>query len=229
MQNDLRLHWLCLVALACSQDALAQSGTTIFLSRGDGDYSNLNVSLDPVPTSETFDIWVRTPVQLDGISLDLLVNGSAILVSAVEIHNPASAGGNRWFFTSAPPQIRSHEITSIDAFAFVGIAGGGSGIGPATSGHDPGYSATIDAFKFATISYFTFAEDKSELFLRVGNNILGNLTVPLFLGLGDAPVANKPGETSALPDGVIQVGRQDRERDFTFRQPTSMTAPLRRI
>jgi len=191
---------MLIVALASPLGVRAD--TTVFLS-DDASFADLDVLVDATPgTSGAFDVWVRAGVQIAGISLDVVVtSGSSIELTAAELVTPP----DRWVITPSA-NVTPTAVTSIDGGAFVGLSG--NGIGPDSTSSDAEYDAGLDAFRFARVSYEVVGTGVTELALRIGGNIIGFVSGsdPIFLGVGDGPVAALAGETGQFIDGRIETG-----------------------
>jgi hypothetical protein len=149
-------------------------------------------------------LWVRTSTRLAGISVELSSAEPSVRFNDIEVFQFRSANGeNRWTFTDT--MISGDRSTAhFDGGCFcVGLAGYGMG-GPASEAADQGFEPGT-GFLFARVDYEAIARGKSELVLRIGNNLMSEVRPPIFFGIGDGAVENVRGASSELPDATIRV------------------------
>ena len=114
----------------------------------------------------------------------------AITFSGSTVYNPQNGGVDRWEYVSEPTG-DSDDINAILAFTLLDPNTHGVGISDATSGGDPLYDASIDAWLLAKIDY-TFAytiEKSTTLFLQIGTlgmNYDGQSSTATDVVFGDA-------------------------------------------
>lgn len=192
----------------------SHASTLIYLTgdgAGEGATPVAMQTLEFLPGTGSFHIWVQPDVLFTGISLDVEKNGSAIRFTDSTVHNPVIGNDTRWL----PGLIRNGTVTDdqvsrIEGGALAPLTGSGTGIGPTTSGLDPLYEVS-GGFLFATINFEVVSPaSTATASLSIGHNLLsdtdGLTTSAIFLGVGDGPVANTPGTTGAVIDLTLTAG-----------------------
>jgi hypothetical protein len=135
-------------------------------------------------------VWADTDVRLSGVSLDLLETGGAIKFTSLDVPNPS----NRWSFTDGPVTISDSQVTRVGGGAIPNLSG--SGIGPA--------SGIASPVLIGSIGYEAQANGTSQLFLRVGGNVISDwIGQSPDVHFGTAAAAAVPG---GVPGGMGPVG-----------------------
>jgi hypothetical protein len=169
--------------VACA--AVAQAAPVFYLSdQGSGAPAPGILSLTGVALGSTgmLHVWADTDIRLSGVSLDLLKTGGAIKFTSLDVPNPS----NRWAFKDGTVTISDSEVTRIGGGAIPNLAG--SGIGPSS-----GVSSPV---LIGSVGYQAQANGTSQLFLRVGGNVISDW-------IGQAPdVHFGTPATAAVPGGA---------------------------
>jgi hypothetical protein len=174
---------------------------------------NMNQIALPAGTANFFDVYVKTDVEIQGMSLDVFFNGPATIQSVV-VDNSLNGGATRWdpglvFDGTVSPDHKS-------AFSANGttLAAANRGMNPANAATDAGYNALAGAFHYARVNYINGA-GTTTVKLGIGNEDISAPGLPapttlVFLGVGDPAACSSQnfdcaGAQSTLPDGTIGV------------------------
>jgi hypothetical protein len=182
---------------------------------------SLNHDPDAIGTSDFFDVFVKTDVQVFGLSLDVIVEGSNIRLTDIEIPNYDVPGSDhdRWAaVTDGMAALDGKSIRGADGVALPAFAG--IGINPAAP--DSGFHAGGQAFHLARVHYDIVDVGLSDVFLEIGQNEIGlGAPTDIYLGAGDPPVAvdSDGGGTAGLRSSLRDA------RIFDIPEPSSI-APL---
>jgi hypothetical protein len=189
-----------LVLLSAATYSFGQ--TTVWLS-DTATFTDLDITTTALPgTTGSFDIWIKTEqsFRINGVDLQLVTTGNAIAFTGADI----VIGLNR-FQVQRDPLVTQNDslITDISVYSGIGGADIGTGIGPGV----PVDNEALSAYRFATIYYRISGIGVSNVQLRLGSFLIGNLQ-PNILHLGiDDPLTdgNIIGATDITIDGRIQV------------------------
>ena len=177
---------------------LSYGQTTVWLS-DNATFQDLDLTTAAPPgTTGSFDIWIKTeqPSHISGVSLDLMSIGGAIELTGADI-----VIGQDRFTAYANPIVESNgaRITDVSAAVFFDWD---TGIGPS----EPVDNEALGAYQFATIHYRVVGQGTSELQLKVGGWLFGDLlSDTLHLGINDPVTQNVLGATDTIIDGRMRV------------------------
>lgn len=188
MLQRITFAWL-VVASMCV--ASAQAGTVSIYATdpvmvtGPG---NLNQLIGP-GASGFFDVYVKTDVELQGLGLDVFLEGNAATITSLVVQNPLNpiaSTNNRWdpagvFDGQVAPDGRSAE----HALGYT-LAAANRGLNPANALEDAGYNAGAGAFHYARVNF-------------TASDILGAVSqIKLGIGGGDIGAPSAPAPTTIV-------------------------------
>jgi len=201
----------CLLILASLITSATQATVIIYATESPpAPPSNMNKEVAPGSTG-FFDVFIRTDVPLNGVSLDIDMVGPANQFTGVTVQNPLNGANARWTGGQVPTVAANGlSISDIEGYALAP----NPGLNPANAASDPGYDPLINAFHFARINYNFIGPfgGVSQIKFSIGANEIGSTQdTEIFLGTGDAAACNTAnfdcgGATSALADGVLFIG-----------------------
>lgn len=180
-------------------------------------------------TGNVFEIWARpeADMTLANVSMNVVSSNAAVLnFTDVEVLNPVLGRITfpppakdilRYEFVNDPaPGVDPDQITNFGGFSVTNAAAIGAGMGPDTASLDSGYSAALDAFHIANVTYSVTGANGSstDIFVQIGPNGINNAggsSSQLNIVFGNAadPALNandNRGVNSATYDARVNVG-----------------------
>jgi hypothetical protein len=170
--------------------------------------SNPVINVAPGSTS-FFDIYVKTDVGLNGVSMDATVDSNAVTLTSGVTQNPSVGAATRWtnaFNGTVTPT--GNAAVSMDGFT---TSTSNPGMPANSNAQDPGYNALSGSYQHARVNFTAGQSGTAHVFLKIGANEIGVLNdSPVFLGTGDGPSCNTAdfdcgGSVSTVADATINV------------------------
>ena len=182
---------------------------TVYLSEvttlgGGAALGNPNVDAD-VGDTISLGVWVSAPISLtvDSVALDLVESAGILTIDGHVIEE----GGpllTRWdtIVTGTNNASATDLLTGYDTVGGSGLSGGVFRI------FDANYDEVADAFLYAVVHMTASGAGDANLFLKVGNGLIGYNTADtdIYFGSGDDPVDRSvAGAVSLIADATIHV------------------------
>jgi hypothetical protein len=183
---------------------------------------NLGPTNDPPNLDSFFDVFIKTDIEVNGMSLDVFFDGPASIMSVI-VQNPLNGANPRWGTDDVfNGQVAPDGKSAVSAQAAT-LSSGNRGMNPANSSTDLGYDQLAGAYHYARVNYHTAGLNSPPTIVKlgIGGGDIGTNPAPppttlVFLGVTPQGQATEPpacsteeftcaGAQSQYPDGMVTV------------------------